>query len=123
MALRTALGIDIAVTLGEAGAAVATLEGLLRIPAVLVRVVDTTGAGDAWCGVLAAALDRGLPLPAALRRASAAGALACTRPGAAMPRRAETDASAAASYSTTKRGPAGASAPFSLAQSRAAMAR
>ena len=92
MALRTALGIDIAVTLGEAGAAVATLEGLLRIPAVPVRVVDTTGAGDAWCGVLAAALDRGLPLPAALRRASAAGALACTRPGAAMPRRAETDA-------------------------------
>jgi ribokinase len=52
------------------------------------------GAGDAWCGVLAAALDRGAPLDAAMRRASAAAALACTRPGAApaMPRAAETEA-------------------------------
>ena len=91
-ALRDTLGVDVAVTLGEVGAAVATAAGLLRIPAFPVGVVDTTGAGDAWCGVLAAALDRGLPLPEALRRASAAGALACTRPGAAMPTRAETDA-------------------------------
>lgn len=91
-ALREVLGVDVAVTLGEAGAAVATAEGMLRVPAFPVRVVDTTGAGDAWCGVLGAALDRGLPMAAALRRASAAGALACTRPGAAMPRRAETDA-------------------------------
>ena len=92
MALHRALGIGVAVTLGEAGAAVATTEGLLRIPAFPVTVVDTTGAGDAWCGVLAAALDRGLPLPVAARRASAAAALACTRPGAAMPAAAETDA-------------------------------
>lgn len=92
MGLRAALGVDVAVTLGEAGAAVATGAGMLRVPAFPVHVVDTTGAGDAWCGVLAAALDRGLPLPEAMRRASAAGALACTRPGAAMPRRAETDA-------------------------------
>jgi ribokinase len=57
-------------------------------------VVDTTGAGDAWCGVLAAALDRGLPLAAAMRRASAAAAIACTRTGAAAscPTAAETDA-------------------------------
>ena len=91
VALRGALGIDVAVTLGEAGAGLATAAGLLRVPAFPVPVADTTGAGDAWCGVLAAALDRGLPLPAALRRASAAGALACTRPGAAMPAAAETD--------------------------------
>ena len=92
VALRAALGVDVAVTLGEAGAAVATSAGLLHVPVFPVHVVDTTGAGDAWCGVLAAALDRGLPLPEAMRRASAAGALTCTRPGAAMPRRAETDA-------------------------------
>jgi ribokinase len=92
MALRAALGIDVAVTLGEAGAMLATVAGPLYTAAFPVRVIDTTGAGDAWCGVLAAALDRGLPLPAALRRASAAAALACTRPGAAMPRAAETDA-------------------------------
>ena len=73
VALRGALGIDVAVTLGEAGAGLATAAGLLRVPAFPVPVADTTGAGDAWCGVLAAALDRGLPLPAALRRASAAG--------------------------------------------------
>ena len=93
-ALHRALGIDVAVTLGEAGAAAATAEGAFAVAAFPVRAVDTTGAGDAWCGVLAAALDRGLPLPAAMRRAAAAAALCCTRPGAAaaMPRAAETDA-------------------------------
>lgn len=93
MALHRALGIGVAVTLGEAGAEAATAEGRIRVPAFPVRAVDTTGAGDAWCGVLAAALDRGLPLEAAMRRASAAAALACTRVGAAaaMPRAAETD--------------------------------
>ncbi|RAI60051.1 PfkB family carbohydrate kinase [Roseicella frigidaeris] len=90
--LRAALGIDVAVTLGEAGAVAATAAGRLAVPAFPVAAVDTTGAGDAWCGVLAAALDRGLPFEAALRRASAAAALACTRPGAAMPRAAETEA-------------------------------
>jgi ribokinase len=57
-------------------------------------VADTTGAGDCWCGVLAAALDRGLPLEAAMRRAAAAAAIACTRPGAApsFPTAAETEA-------------------------------
>ncbi|WP_149541368.1 PfkB family carbohydrate kinase [Siccirubricoccus phaeus] len=91
-ALRGAFGTDVAVTLGEAGAEAATAAGLLRQPAFRVAAVDTTGAGDAWCGVLAAALDRGLPLDAAMRRASAAAALSCTRPGAAMPRAAETEA-------------------------------
>jgi ribokinase len=91
-ALHRALGIAVAVTLGEAGAELATAAGTLRTPAFPVQVVDTTGAGDAWCGVLAAALGRGLPMEAALRRASAAAALACTRPGAAMPTAAETDA-------------------------------
>lgn len=93
-ALHAALGIDVAVTLGGAGAAAATQAGPIRVPAFPVRAIDTTGAGDAWCGVLAAALDRGAPLAAAMRRASAAAALACTRPGAAsaLPRAAEIDA-------------------------------
>lgn len=53
--------------------------------------MDTTGAGDAFCGVLAAWLAAGHPLPGALRAASVAGALACTRPGAqaALPTRAQ----------------------------------
>jgi ribokinase len=92
--LRAALGVDVAVTRGEAGADAATEAGVIRVPAVPVTPVDTTGAGDCWCGVLCAGLDRGLALEAAMRRAAAAAAIACTRPGAAaaMPRAAETDA-------------------------------
>ena len=47
-----------------------------------VTPVDTTAAGDTFCGALVAALARRLPLGDALRSANAAGALACTRPGA-----------------------------------------
>lgn len=47
-----------------------------------VEVVDTTGAGDAFCGAFAAALAAGLGTAAAVRRGNAAGALACTAVGA-----------------------------------------
>ena len=47
-----------------------------------VRAVDTTGAGDTFCGALVAALSQAMPLTDALRRASAAAALACTQMGA-----------------------------------------
>jgi ribokinase len=47
-----------------------------------VRQVDATAAGDAFCGVLAAALAMGLPVSDSLCRASAAGALATTKVGA-----------------------------------------
>jgi ribokinase len=92
--LRGALGVDVAVTLGEAGVQAATAGGVIAVPAFPVTPVDTTGAGDCWCGVLCAALDRGLGLEAAMVRASAAAAIACTRHGAAsaMPMAAETDA-------------------------------
>lgn len=97
-ALHAALGITVAVTLGEAGAECHGQGLNLHVPAFRVDVTDTVGAGDAWCGVLAAALDRGLPLEPAMCRANAAAALACTRPGAgpAMPMAAETDALLAA---------------------------
>lgn len=93
-ALHAALGCGVAVTLGARGAEAVAREGGFAVPAHPVAVVDTVGAGDAWCGVLAAALDRGAPLEAAMRRASAAAALACTRHGAApaMPTAAETEA-------------------------------
>jgi ribokinase len=64
------------------------------VPAFPVAPVDTTGAGDCFCGVLCAGLGRGLALEIAMRRATAAAAIACTRPGAAsaMPMARETDA-------------------------------
>ena len=50
--------------------------------AFAVDVVDSTGAGDTFCGVLLAAWSAGADMAVALRRASAAAALACTRMGA-----------------------------------------
>jgi ribokinase len=64
-----------------------------HVPGFRVPVVDTTAAGDAFNAALAVGLAEGMPLPAAVRFANAAGALACTKMGAipAMPTRAEVD--------------------------------
>ncbi|HEX4204125.1 MAG TPA: ribokinase [Ktedonobacteraceae bacterium] len=51
-------------------------------PAFPVHAVDATAAGDSFCGALAASLAAGVTLPNALRRASAAGAIAASRHGA-----------------------------------------
>ena len=75
-------GASAVVTLGARGALTIAAGRLLRFVPPSVDVVDTTGAGDALVGALAAALDRGQPLAAALREGVAAGALACTRHGA-----------------------------------------
>jgi ribokinase len=92
-ALHLRLGVAVVVTLGENGLEAVSSQGALRLPARPIQAIDTTGAGDCFTGVLAASLDRGLPLPQALARANAAAALACTRPGTqgSMPRAAETD--------------------------------
>jgi ribokinase len=81
------------VTLGAEGAWLVTGEDAVHFPAPVVTVVDTTGAGDCFCGVLAAALARGLDLEVAIARAVAAASLAVTRSGAApsMPRALELD--------------------------------
>ena len=58
-----------------------------------VDAIDTVGAGDALCGVLAAGLALGLADEEAVIRANAAGALAATRPGArSSPTASELDA-------------------------------
>ncbi|MCC7121604.1 MAG: ribokinase [Gammaproteobacteria bacterium] len=79
------------VTLGAKGAVAAEGERFYRVPALAVEVVDTVAAGDAFVGVLAAALAQGAPTARALARAAAAGALACTRDGAqpSLPRAAD----------------------------------
>jgi ribokinase len=90
-----ARGPDAAVvSLGEHGLAAATSDTEWLEPARRVVARDTTGAGDALVGVTAAALAEGADLATALRRGSAAAALAVQRDGAStsMPTRAEIDA-------------------------------
>lgn len=70
------------VTLGGEGL-VAHIDGHTYIqPAFPTTVVDTTGAGDAFCGVFTAALAAGHSVETALRWGQAAGALAAATPGA-----------------------------------------
>ena len=72
----------VVVTLGARGCLARSGQQWLRQPAFAVNPVDTTGAGDTFCGALVAALSRGLTLAEAMRHASAAAALACTKMGA-----------------------------------------
>lgn len=98
----------VVLTLGGSGSLIVTPDGeSVRVPAHRVSVVDTTGAGDTFCGAFAAELDRALgrdrvvprgpaksgaaggvavpaasDLVAAARFASAAAALSVQRPGA-----------------------------------------
>ncbi|HZX03325.1 ribokinase [Kribbella sp.] len=73
------------VTLGARGAYVLDRAGSFeeRIPPFAVDTVDTVGAGDAFCGSLAASLAEGTALVDAVRLANAAGALSTTVNGAA----------------------------------------
>jgi len=80
--LHAALGIGVVRTLGAEG--VEAEPGGHRLPARPAAVVDTTGAGDCFAGVFAAALDRGRDVGAALHRANVAAGLSCTRAGSQM---------------------------------------
>jgi len=72
----------VVVTLGGDGALVVEDGRVGHVPAVPVRPVDTTAAGDAFCGGLADALAGGAGLQEAARRAVRVAAAACLRPGA-----------------------------------------
>lgn len=93
-ALRS-LGVKaLVLTLGGEGCLVVESSGEpKRIAARTVSVVDTVGAGDAFSGALAVALAEGRTLDEAAAWASAAGAIAVTKPGAqgALPTRFEID--------------------------------
>lgn len=73
------------VTIGAQGVVVASEGQCFQVPALPIHPVDTVGAGDTFCGVLAAALDRAESLPDAVRRAVAASGVICTLPGAQSP--------------------------------------
>ena len=72
----------VVVTLGARGCCARQGDQFFLQPGFKVQAVDTTAAGDTFCGVLVAALSRGETLPAALVLASAASALTCTGLGA-----------------------------------------
>lgn len=86
-------GRIVVVTLGAEGVMAATPDGFVRARGLTITPIDTVGAGDTFCGYLAASLEQGLALEEALRRAAVAGSLACLKPGAqpAIPFAAEID--------------------------------
>lgn len=73
---------SVVMTLGGAGALLASGSGVLEVAAPSVSVVDTTGAGDAFVGALAARLVAGDSLPDAVRTAVRVGAFAVGAEGA-----------------------------------------
>jgi ribokinase len=85
------------VTLGEDGSVIASAEtgpDVVHVPAFPVGPVDTTAAGDTYCGCLVVALAEGYSLVEAVRFASAAAALCVQKLGAqpSTPWRGEIDA-------------------------------
>ena len=86
-------GRIVVVTLGAEGVMATTPDGFVRAQGLTITPIDTVGAGDTFCGYLAASLEQGLALEEALRRAAVAGSLACLKPGAqpAIPFAAEID--------------------------------
>jgi ribokinase len=101
-ALRARGPERVIVTLGRHGLFCAGPGETIHLPASPVgRAADPTGAGDAFCGALGAALAEGRSWPDALRLGSAAGSLSVRREGAisSLPSRSEVDAFMDASVS------------------------
>ena len=73
---------EIIITMAEKGAIYVSENRVIRQAAYKVSAVDTTAAGDAFCGGLVAEMARGKNIEAALKFAAAAGGLATTKPGA-----------------------------------------
>jgi ribokinase len=76
---------SVVITLGGDGAIIADSTGVTHSPALRVPIVDTTGAGDAFAGALAAGLADGADLATAVRAGVAAGAAAVQHVGAQPP--------------------------------------
>lgn len=91
LALREKGVANVVITLGSKGAFLMTADGEMLIESIRVNAIDTTGAGDAFNGGLAAGLAEGMDLIRAVKYANCVGALSVTRQGTApaMPFRAE----------------------------------
>ena len=75
---------NVIITAGAAGAYTSIEGKLVHIPTVKTEVVDTTAAGDTFCGALCVALSKGKDLVEAIRFANKAASLSVTRIGAWM---------------------------------------
>lgn len=82
LAMHRETGQVLIITLGAAGVIAAEGGTLHKAQGLKIEPVDTVGAGDTFCGYLAASLDAGLGFDTALRRAAVAGSLACLKAGA-----------------------------------------
>ena len=84
-ALRAAGAGSVVLTLGPAGALVASDDGMASVPAVVARVVDVTGAGDSLIAATLSGLISGLELPDAVALGCRAAAHTLERPEAVSP--------------------------------------
>ncbi len=75
-------GVTTIVTLGAEGAFACNALESWSVPAMSIKAIDTTAAGDAFVGVFAASLDKGYPIDQALRRSAVASGLTCLTVGA-----------------------------------------
>jgi ribokinase len=74
--------VGLIVTMGPEGSVCCHSGDIITVSALKIKPVDTIGAGDAFMGYFCAAMDAGKPFADALREASIAGSLACTKIGA-----------------------------------------
>ena len=82
-AINRQYGITTVITLGEKGAIAESKSGSFRVSAPVVKVVDTVGSGDTFCGCFAAEIAKGnRSTDSALRIATRAASIACSRYGA-----------------------------------------
>jgi ribokinase len=112
----------VVITLGARGALFVDQRGAsLRISAPPTAAVDTTGAGDTFCGVLAGSLASGLQIDDALRRACAAASLATERVGVlpSIPHKDSIERRLAHAEAATRQTPAINSTPASTAAAAA----
>lgn len=79
------LGVkDVIITVGSKGVCARINGELIQVPAFKVKAVDTTAAGDTFCGALCVALSEGKSLPDAILFGNKAASISVTRRGAQM---------------------------------------
>jgi ribokinase len=86
---------QVILTLGERGSLLVTAEKAVHVPTTKVQAIDTTGAGDAFCGSLAYFLGIGQPMEEAMAHANYVAAVSVQSPGTqtSFPQRAALPAS------------------------------